>query len=171
MCRAAATDLQSPRVGRQCEAACLHTLSLWRSRKIINFITRLLATPGRHPAAAGATFVVAKLPAMATTSPPARDAAGHTLALRQALDRSEPLARLTQRLRESSARLAAITGDLPPALRPLVQAGPIDDKGWTLLAANGAVSAKLRQVLPALEARLAELGWPALPIRVRVLKD
>ncbi len=110
---------------------------------------------------------------MASARPSAstRDAAGHTLALRQALDRSEPLTRLTQRLRESSARLAAIADDLPADLRAHVQAGPIDDKGWKLLAANGAVSAKLRQLLPALEARLAELGWPALPIRVRVLKD
>lgn len=91
------------------------------------------------------------------------------LPIRQALDASEPMSRLAQRLRASRERLAAIQGALPPTLRPHVQPGPIDDTGWTVLAANAAVSAKLRQLLPSLQARLQADGWPDLPIRVRVL--
>jgi len=103
---------------------------------------------------------------MASSSP--TTVFGNTLPLRQALAGSEPLARLTQRLRDSNDRLAAISPLLPAALRPQVQAGPVDEQGWTLLAANGAVSAKLRQLVPLLEASLADQGWPALPIRVKV---
>ena len=76
---------------------------------------------------------------------------------------------LTRRLRDSQARLAAITPLLPEAMRPHVKAGPIDDSGWTLLATSNAVSAKLRQMLPALEAHLRHKGWDGPPVRVRLL--
>ncbi|WP_088284913.1 hypothetical protein [Ideonella sp. A 288] len=99
---------------------------------------------------------------MAAPAPP-------SLPIRQALDRSEPLARLAQRLKESRQRFEAILPLLPPALQTMVQPGPVDTDGWALLARNGAVAAKLRHMVPALETRLVDLGWPALPIRVRVL--
>ena len=92
-----------------------------------------------------------------------------TQGIAQALHGSEPLAQLARRLRESQARLDAITPLLAPALRHHVKAGPIDDEAWTLLAANPAVSAKLRQMLPALEAHLRVQGWPGPPLRVRLL--
>jgi hypothetical protein len=50
-----------------------------------------------------------------------------------------------------------------------VKAGPIDEATWTLLATNSAVSAKLRQMLPALEDRLRTLGWAGPPVRVKML--
>jgi hypothetical protein len=92
-----------------------------------------------------------------------------TQAIGQALAGSEPLVALTQRLRASQARLEAVLPLLPPAMRPHVKAGPIDETGWTLLATNNAVSAKLRQMLPALEAHLQHRGWPGPPVRVRML--
>ncbi len=88
--------------------------------------------------------------------------------MRQALDRSEPLARLSQRLLESRQRFECIATLLPEPLRQQVQAGPVDAEAWALLAANGAVAAKLRHMVPALEGALARAGWPVLPIRVRV---
>lgn len=88
--------------------------------------------------------------------------------MRNALDGSEPLARLLQRARESRARLEAISPLLPPGLREAVRAGPLDDDGWMLLAAHGSAAAKLRQMLPQLEAALGERGWQGTPIKVRI---
>lgn len=92
-----------------------------------------------------------------------------TLAIGQALAGSEPLALLARRMRESQDRLAAITPLLPPAMRSSVRAGPIDDTGWSLLASSNAVAAKLRQMLPALEAHLRTRGWDGPPLRVKLL--
>ena len=92
-----------------------------------------------------------------------------TRSIDQALADSQPLAALSRRLRESQLRLDAVLPLLPPAMRNSVKAGPIDETGWTLLATNGAVSAKLRQMLPALEAHLRSQGWPGPPVRVKML--
>ena len=93
----------------------------------------------------------------------------HTHGIADALAHSEPLAQLARRMRESQARLVAITPLLPPALRAQVKAGPIDELGWTLLVSNSAVSAKLRQMVPALEAHLRTQGWDGPPVRVKML--
>lgn len=90
------------------------------------------------------------------------------LRLAQALQRSEPLARLGQLLRDSAARFDAIRPSLPAALAPHVKPGPVDELGWSLLAANASVAAKLRQLQPRLEAVLKERGWEISAIRVKV---
>ena len=89
--------------------------------------------------------------------------------IRQALDLSEPLVHLGQRLRESAARLHSIRPLIPAAMHDMVRSGPLDAEAWTLLARNGAVAAKLRHMLPALEQQLLAAGWPARVIRVKVL--
>jgi hypothetical protein len=86
----------------------------------------------------------------------------------QALESNAALARLGQRLRESNARYATIREALPQPLRDHVRPGPLDDNGWSLLAANAAVAAKLRQLVPRLDATLRANGWQAIPIRIRV---
>lgn len=85
-----------------------------------------------------------------------------------ALERSETLASLLQRLRASQECLAVVRAILPPAMAAHVNAGPIDEEGWTLLAANAAVSAKLRQLQPRLMEALARRGIKVNAIRVRV---
>ena len=90
------------------------------------------------------------------------------LPISRALDQSAPLVRLVQRVRESQERHAAMAPVLPAALRRSVQPGPVDETGWTLLAANAAVAAKLRHLRPLIEQRLADEGWPTLAIRVKV---
>lgn len=85
-----------------------------------------------------------------------------------ALRRHPALAALGQRLAESNARYACIASSLPPALVPLVQPGPLDEEGWSLLAANAAVAAKLRHLLPRLQDALRAQGWQATAIRVRL---
>ena len=93
----------------------------------------------------------------------------NTRGIADALTHSEPLALLTRRMHESQARLAAIAPLLPPTMRVQVKAGPIDEAGWTLLVGNSAVSAKLRQMVPALEAHLRNCGWDGPPLRVKLL--
>ncbi|HEV7577026.1 MAG TPA: DciA family protein [Caldimonas sp.] len=86
----------------------------------------------------------------------------------EALRASAPLGRLAERLRRSNALFAAIAPVVPPGLAAWVSAGPIDDEGWSLLCANAAVAAKLRQLVPHLEERLREVGEPVAAIRVKV---
>lgn len=90
------------------------------------------------------------------------------LRLQQALQQSEPLARLQLLMRESRERFEAIRPALPATLLPHVRPGPLDETGWSLLVANAAIAAKLRQLKPHLEALLRERGWEVSAIRVKV---
>ena len=83
---------------------------------------------------------------------------------------SPALGRLAQRLRESNAMFAAVAGLFPAGLAASVRPGPIDEEGWSLLCANAAVAAKLRHLVPRLEARLRDKGHVgAATIRIKVL--
>jgi hypothetical protein len=93
----------------------------------------------------------------------------HTVGIDQALAGSAPLAQLARRMQASQDRLAAVLPLLPPAMRGAVRAGPIDEAGWSLLVSSNAVAAKLRQMVPALEARLRTQGFEVLPVRVKLL--
>ena len=92
----------------------------------------------------------------------------NALTIAAALRSSQPLARLQQLMRDSNARFEAIRPHLPAALSAHVAPGPVDEKGWTLLAANASVAAKLRQLQPRLEAELQQRGWQGSAIRIRV---
>ncbi len=81
---------------------------------------------------------------------------------------ADTLASLLARVQASQARLDALADVLPGPLRPHLRAGPLDDDGWTLLAANAAVAAKLRHLLPTLAEALLAKGWQATAIRVKV---
>jgi hypothetical protein len=88
--------------------------------------------------------------------------------LHDALEQSEPLARLQQRLAGSRQRFEVILPWLPASLVPQVRPGPLDEDGWSLLAANAAVAAKLRHLQPRLEDALRRRGWQSTPIRIKV---
>jgi len=90
------------------------------------------------------------------------------LPLAQALQQHDGLARLGLLLRESNRRMDIIKPALPGALLNFVKPGPIDEDGWTLLAANAAVAAKLRHLQPRLEQMLEELGLRPARVRVKV---
>jgi ethanolamine ammonia-lyase small subunit len=57
---------------------------------------------------------------------------------------------------------------LPAPLRASVQAGPIEDGCWCLLVNSNAVAAKVRQLLPALQAHLNNQGLSVNSIRLKV---
>ena len=88
------------------------------------------------------------------------------LPIAQALRQHDGLARLGLLIRESNRRMDTVRPALPGALTRFVKPGPIDEEGWTVLAANAAVAAKLRHLQPRLEQMLEEAGL--LPARVRV---
>ena len=83
-----------------------------------------------------------------------------------ALRASAPLGRLSERLRLSNALFAAVTPVVPAGLASGLSAGPVDDEGWSLLCANAAIAAKLRQLVPHLEQRLRDVGRPVAAIRI-----
>ena len=97
-----------------------------------------------------------------------RPGASHHLPVACALQGSEVLTSLMQRLQASRARLQAITPLLPEGLQGTVQPGPLDDKSWSLLVANSAAAAKLRHLLPQLQSALVTRGFADVPIRLRV---
>jgi hypothetical protein len=88
--------------------------------------------------------------------------------LQQAAQESPTFARLAALVRDSSARLQAVRTLLPAPLRASVQAGPIDDGCWCLLVSSNAVAAKLRQLVPALQAHLNQKGLQVSSIRIKV---
>jgi hypothetical protein len=107
----------------------------------------------------------------AATSPSAYPQAvlpKQALTVLEALDKAPSLARLTSLARRSQDWLLRIAPLLPAALRTGVQAGPIDEQQWCLLAANNAVAAKLRQLSPALTAHLRAQGCEVNAIRIKV---
>ncbi|MBX3586259.1 MAG: hypothetical protein KF796_06420 [Ramlibacter sp.] len=92
----------------------------------------------------------------------------HPVSLQQAAQDSPTLARLAELARDSSERLKAVELLIPVPLRPAIKAGPVDGCDWCLLVSSNAAAAKLRQVLPALLARLRDRGWEVNSIRLKV---
>ena len=92
----------------------------------------------------------------------------YAVTLQQASEESPTLARLTALTRDSSDRLKAIELLIPAALRPAIQAGPIDGDSWCLLVKSNAAAAKLRQLLPAFLAHLRTKGWEVDSIRLKI---
>ncbi len=92
----------------------------------------------------------------------------HAITLLQATQDSPTLARLAELAMDSTARLQSIQTLIPAALRSAVKAGPIDGPTWCLILDNNAVAAKIRQLLPSMEAHLRSKGWEINAIRLKV---
>lgn len=92
----------------------------------------------------------------------------HAISLLQATQESETLSRLCDLAEESAQRLKSIEPLLPGPLRACVHPGPIDGSVWCLLLDNNAVAAKVKQLLPALQAHLRTKGWEVSAIRLKV---
>ena len=92
----------------------------------------------------------------------------YAVTLQQASEESPTLAKLAALTRDSSERLKAIEMLIPATLRPALQAGPIDGDCWCRLVKSNAAAAKIRQLLPALQAHLRSRGWEVNAIRLKV---
>jgi hypothetical protein len=114
---------------------------------------------------------IGKLLGLMTTPPPSKVGGSHTRPINEALDANATLAQLLQRLKEAEARLVTVREVLPPGLRAHVRTGVLDETGWNLLVPNGAVAAKLRQCLPAIEQALLVRGWKPTSVRVKVQSE
>lgn len=90
------------------------------------------------------------------------------ITLLQATQDSETLNRLCELATESSQRLKSIQALMPASLRACVRPGPIEGPVWCLLLENNAAAAKVKQLLPALEAHLRSNGWEVNAIRLKV---
>lgn len=91
------------------------------------------------------------------------------LTVQQAVGNSPTLARLAELVQDSNNRLKAIESLLPGNLRAAVKAGPIDGDSWCLLVNGNAAAAKLRQLVPLLQAALQRQGWRVSTIRLKIL--
>lgn len=89
--------------------------------------------------------------------------------MHQAVGNSPVLARLTELVQESNDRFKAIESLLPAALHDAVKAGPIDGESWCLLVSSNAAAAKIRQLIPLIQARLLGKGWKVTSIRLKIL--
>lgn len=133
----------------------------------------LLHTPrsedasGNHRARHRASTIISCT--VATLYPPDMNRRHYAVTLQQASQDSPMLAKLAALTRDSSERLRAVEALIPPTLRSAVQAGPIENDTWCLLVKNNAAAAKLRQLLPALEAHLRSRGWVVKAIRLKIL--
>jgi hypothetical protein len=96
------------------------------------------------------------------------DRRAQSVTLQQATEASPTLARLAELARDSVARLKTVEPLIPAALRAAVKAGPIDATQWCLLLDNNAAAAKMRQLLPSLQAHLRTKGWEERAIRLKV---
>lgn len=86
----------------------------------------------------------------------------------QAIERAPSLAHLAHLAEQSAQCLRLVTPLIPVPMRSAVQAGPLENDQWCLLAANSAVAAKLRQLLPALAAHLRTHGHGVREIRIKI---
>ena len=91
------------------------------------------------------------------------------LSVLQAAEASPQLATLAARAEASTQRLAAVRPLLPGTLASQVEAGPLEGGDWCLLVKSSAAAAKLRQMLPTLQAHLSQRGMAVEVIRLKVL--
>ena len=87
----------------------------------------------------------------------------------EAAQENESLAKLWQLARESGERLTAIKPLIPTNLHPYVKGGAIRGDTWRLLVQGNAAAAKLRQLLPSLQAHLRHCGYHVEAIEIKVM--
>lgn len=88
--------------------------------------------------------------------------------IQDAAQSAPALSELMVRAGESQKMLASVQALIPLGLRQQVLAGPWDAGQWCLLVGSNAAAAKLRQLLPALQATLVQQGRQVSSIRIKI---
>lgn len=88
--------------------------------------------------------------------------------VRSALESSDTLAALLKRRGQSLAMWEMVRHEIPESLASSVTVGGLEDRQWHLVAAHASAAAKLRQLVPTMEAALARQGLGDRRIVVRV---
>ncbi|GAB4088656.1 hypothetical protein GCM10028785_13250 [Hydrogenophaga soli] len=88
-----------------------------------------------------------------------------------ALNASPDMVQLAARIQLSQKLLEAVRPLLPFNLRAQVQSGPVTDQEWCLLVNGNAASAKIRQLMPDLKQRIADMLGRELNIRIKILQQ
>ena len=81
------------------------------------------------------------------------------------------LARQAGLAQRSQQLLVELRVHVPPTIRTLVQAGPIDGDTWCLLVTSNAAAAKLRQLSPLMLSKLNSKGVKVTSIRLKILME
>jgi hypothetical protein len=92
----------------------------------------------------------------------------NAVTLLQATQGSPALARLVDLSKDSVSRLKAVESMIPTSLLPAITAGPIEGPVWCLIVQGNAAAAKLRQLIPGLQAHLRSKGWEVTSIRLKI---
>lgn len=90
----------------------------------------------------------------------------HAIPVQEAVRQTPGLGHVLERMQRAQNCLQAVTDLIPPPLRAHVQAGPVDGDQWCILTPNTAASTKLRQLLPAMQERLATLQIKVIRLKV-----
>lgn len=90
------------------------------------------------------------------------------ITLLQATEKTPALAKLIALTRDSQALLNNVEALIPPMLRNVTTAGPIEGDEWCLLVQSNAAAAKMRNLTPSLLAKLRSNGWRINKIRLKV---
>jgi hypothetical protein len=88
--------------------------------------------------------------------------------MEEAVGAAPVLQQLRDRMALSQRCLDLVLPIIPATLRPHIKAGPIEEHQWCLLVSSAAASTKLRQLMPTLQATLANHGMGITAIRIKV---
>lgn len=89
----------------------------------------------------------------------------------QAVFGSNELQSIAVKAMESKERLRSVKPLLPATLHSSVEAGPIEGSTWCLIMKSSAAAAKIRQLIPSMQAHLRSKGWDVETIRLRIATD
>ena len=84
------------------------------------------------------------------------------------MEEAPALAALVERARRSSALLCHLQKRIPPGLRGLVRAGPLEENEWCLLVDNPAAATKMKHLVPLMLQDLQQLGEKVTGIRIKI---
>jgi hypothetical protein len=91
------------------------------------------------------------------------------ISLQDAAAASVTLGKLSEMVALSRQYLMEVQTLIPPAIRPQIEAGPVEAGSWCMLVRNASAASKLRHLAPDIQHRLASRGHLVDNIRIKIL--